>query len=63
MLRSGFKNFNLLSLRDQVQDQVRQLVLVGHPCIRALITAHAWALRASTPPNSNQMDGVCSLLA
>ncbi len=45
------------------RNQVLHLLALGHPCIPMFLTAHAWALRASMPSNSNQTNGVCSLLA
>ncbi len=45
-----------------VRNQVLHLVVLGHPCIQMLLTAHAWALRASMPSSINNTDSVCSLL-
>ncbi len=44
------------------RNQVLHLLALGHPCIQMLLTAHAWALRASTPPSINNTGSVCSLL-
>ncbi len=44
------------------RNQVLQLLAVGHPCIPMLLTAHAWALRASMPSSIHNTDSVCSLL-